>query len=185
MSANKEYKEEEDESTLRKKKRANVMIDEMDIDDLPAVFHLGERLFTAREAPNLYRTWDEDELIDLFQGDPEFCIVAKMDERVVGFALGTTVIKSRSAWKYGHLLWLGVDPEYQGIGIATRLFNHVRDAMIETGVRMLVVDTQADNLPALRFFRKLGFGSPEEQVYLSLNLASQKRSAKDKACDGH
>jgi ribosomal protein S18 acetylase RimI-like enzyme len=167
-------------SLAKKRKRPNVAIRELEIDDLPAVFHLGEKLFTARDVPNLYRTWDEDELIDLFQGDPEFCLVAEMDEQIVGFALGATVIKSRSAWKYGHLSWFAVEPEWQRRGIATRLFNNIRDAMVDSGVRILIVDTQADNLPALRFFRNLGFGNPEEQIYLSLNLATPKRPTKDK-----
>ena len=60
------------EDPEQKKKRVNVAIREMEIDDIAAVFHLGEQLFTAQEVPNLYRTWDEYEVITLFQGDPEF-----------------------------------------------------------------------------------------------------------------
>jgi hypothetical protein len=47
------------DSTEQKKRKPVVSVRQMEIDDLAAVFHLGERLFTAREAPNLYRTWDE------------------------------------------------------------------------------------------------------------------------------
>jgi ribosomal protein S18 acetylase RimI-like enzyme len=42
------------------------------------------------------------------------------------------------------------------------------------------VDTEADNLQALRFFRKLGFGKPQEHIYLSLNLSGQKRGSVEK-----
>jgi ribosomal protein S18 acetylase RimI-like enzyme len=167
-----------------KKKRLNLAIREMDIDDLATVFHLGEKLFTARHAPNLYRTWDEYEVLTLFQSDPEFCLVAETDEKIVGFALGTTIAKSHSAWKYGHLVWLGVEPALQRQGVAVKLFNHFRDLMLENGVRMLLVDTEADNLPALHFFRKMGFGSPEEHIYLTLNLASQQRLMKEKRENG-
>lgn len=36
---------------------------------------------------------------------------------------------------------------------------------------MLLVDTQADNIPALKFFEKLGFTHPQPCVYLSRNLS--------------
>ena len=52
--------------------------------------------------------------------------------------------------------------------------------MLESGVRMLLVDTEADNLPALFFFRKMGFGSPEEHIYLTLNLSEQQRQFREK-----
>jgi len=152
------------------KKRTGVEIREMEIDDLAPVFHLGERLFTSKKVPTLYRTWDEYEVTNIFQTESEFCLVAEVDDKTVGFALGTTITKTRSAWKYGHLVWLGVDPDYQRRAVATRLFNHLRDKMEEDGVRILLVDTEADNDAALSFFREMGFGNPEGHLYLALNL---------------
>ena len=163
-----------------KKKRINIEVRQVEIDDLADVFHLGEKIFTAREVPNLYRTWDEYEVISLFQSDPEFCLVAEVDDEIVGFILGTTIEKTHSAWKYGHLVWLGIEPGFQKQGIAVKLFKHFRDLMLESGVRMLLVDTEADNLPALYFFRKMGFGQPQEHIYLTLNLTGQKRRIKEK-----
>ena len=172
------------DSSEQKKKRSDVTIRHMEIDDLATVFHLGERLFTARDVPNLYRTWDEYEVVTLFQADSEFCLVAVMDDETVGFALGTTVTKSHSAWKYGHLVWLGIDPEVQGQGIASKLFHRFRDIMVEDGVRMMLVDSEADNLPALYFFRRMGFGSPQEHIYLALNLDPQLRQHRGKKVNG-
>jgi ribosomal protein S18 acetylase RimI-like enzyme len=161
-----------------KGRHPNIKIREMDIDDLPEVFHLGEKLFSAEDSPNLYRTWDEYEVVELFNGDSEFCLVADVEDEIVGFALGTTVTKSHSAWKYGYLVWLGVKPSFQRTGVAQRLFSRFRDLMLKEGVRMLLVDTEAENLPALHFFRKLGFGSPQQHIYLSMNLASLHQSLK-------
>lgn len=172
------------EDADHKKKRASIVIRQMEIDDIATVFHLGEQLFTAREVPNLYRTWDEYELITLFQADAEFCLVAEIDDKIIGFASGTTITKARSAWKYGYLVWLGVDPECQGLGVAEKLFHHFRDLMLEEGVRMLLVDSEADNLPALHFLRKMGFGSPQQHIYLSLNLDQQKRHQRDRKTNG-
>ncbi|NLI83498.1 MAG: GNAT family N-acetyltransferase [Deltaproteobacteria bacterium] len=173
-----------EETTHQKKKRILVEIRNMEIDDIASVFHLGERLFTAREVPNLYRTWDEYEVINFFQSDSEFCLVAEVDEQIVGFALGTTVTKSHSAWKYGYLVWLGIDTEFRGYGIASKLFNRFRDLMLEDGVRMLLVDSEADNLPALHFFRKMGFGNPQQHIYLALNLDPQLKQYREKKTNG-
>ena len=167
------------------KRRPGVEIREMEIDDLAPVFHLGERLFTSKKVPTLYRTWDEYEVTNIFQTEPEFCLVAEVDDKPIGFALGTTITKARSAWKYGHLVWLGVDPDYQRLGLATRLFNHFRDKMEEHGVRILLVDTEADNEGALRFFREVGFGSPEEHLYLALNLDQQHPWLRNKKHQPH
>jgi ribosomal protein S18 acetylase RimI-like enzyme len=168
------------EDSQKTKKKTKPQIREMELDDLAVVFHMGEKLFTARESPNLYRTWDEYELIELFYADSELCFVAEGDDKILGFALGTTIEKEKSAWKYGHLVWLGVLPEHQRSGLGERIFNHVKDVMAKRGVRMLVVDTEADNLQALRFFRKMGFGKPEEHIYLSLNLSGLKRTVAEK-----
>lgn len=155
--------------------REKIEIREMEIDDLAPVFHLGEQLFTNRKVPNLYRTWDEYEVISLFAEGDGLCLVAEHEGRVIGFALGTTISKNRSTWKYGYLIWLGVAAGHQRAGLATRLFGQLRQLMIEDGVGLMLVDTQADNQPALRFFESVGFGHSEEHVYLSANLRSFAR----------
>ncbi len=94
----------------------NLRIREMSIDDFPAVFHIGEQVFTAESFQNLYRTWDE----------------------------------------YG-------------------LFKEIKHRMKEQGVRMMLIDTSADNHPAVRFFKKQGFGDIREHVYMSLNLSRKSR----------
>lgn len=167
-----------------KTRKQVVKIREMTIDDLADVFHLGEQLFVARKAPNTYRAWDEYEVADLFYSDTEYCLVAEHEGEIIGFALGTTVSKNRSAWKYGYLLWLGVLPEYQRSGVAERLFYRFKNIMLHDGVRILVVDTEADNTPAIKFFEHQGFGNPQEHVYLTMNL-DQERQRLKKRENGH
>lgn len=145
-----------------------------EIDDLGQVFHLGERLFTSQDFSNLYRTWDEWEVTGQFNLEPDNFLVAEADGRVIGFAIGSVIDKARSAWSYGHLLWLGVDAAFARSGIASKLFDRFAEIMLEQGVRMLMVDTQADNEPALGFFRDKGFSNPIEHVYLTLNLDNYK-----------
>jgi ribosomal protein S18 acetylase RimI-like enzyme len=155
--------------------KSEIIIREMSIDDLAAVFHLGERLFTASKVPNLYRTWDEYEILEPFQLNSELCLVAEAKGTVVGFALATTIEKARSAWKYGHLVWLGVDPPVQKRGVGARLFHSMRTQMTREGVRIIMVDTETDNVGGLRFFQKMGFAKPLPHIYLSLNLSNSRR----------
>lgn len=150
-------------------------IREMTIDDLSEVFHIGEAVFTAEYSPTLYRTWDEYEITTLFNSDSELCLVGEMGDQIVGFALGTTVEKQRSPWKYGYLVWLGVSPLLQKSQVGHRLFRELKRRMREQGVRMIIVDTSADNKAAISFFRKQGFGNPHEHVYLTLNLTREKK----------
>ncbi|MFI4911546.1 MAG: GNAT family N-acetyltransferase [Sedimentisphaeraceae bacterium JB056] len=142
------------------------------IDDLAKIFHLGEKVFTPQEVSNLYRTWDEYEVTHLFNVEPDHLLVAEVDEKFAGFCLGSVIEKARSAWSYGHLVWLAVDPEYEGQGIAGQLFDEFHDMMDKEGVRMLIVDTQADNDRAINFFTRKGFTNPIDHVYMTLNIKS-------------
>lgn len=145
-------------------------IREMDIDDFPEVFHIGEEVFTADYSRSLYRTWDEFEITTLYNSDTELCLVAEVGERIVGFALGTTVKKHNSPWKYGYLVWLGVRRDVQKGRVGSRLYNEIKRRMVEQGVRMMIIDTSADNRAAINFFRKQGFDDIQEHLYMSLNL---------------
>ncbi len=149
-----------------------VIVREMELEDLAGVYALGEELFTADRWPNLYRTWDEYELVGIFSSDGDTCLVAECEERVVGFALGQIIDKRNSAWVYGYLVWLGVDPTIKGQGIGKRLVTRLTDRFISFGARMMLTDTDGDNEAAIEFFRRQGFGNPQHHVYLSRNLTS-------------
>lgn len=150
-------------------------IREMTIDDFSEVFHIGEEIFTAESFQSLYRTWDEYEITTLFNSDTELCLVAEAGEKILGFALGTTVTKHNSPWKYGYLVWVGVRKDIQQGGVGSGLFKEIKHRMKEQGVRMMIIDTSADNRPAIRFFEKQGFDDIQEHVYMSLNLSRKHR----------
>ena len=152
----------------------------MTIDDLAAVFHLGEQLFTSEYSSSMYRTWDEYEITTLFNSDSELCIVAELNEEVVGFALATTVEKHNSAWKYGYLVWIGTRPNLQKCGAGKALFEEIKGRMVEQGVRMIIIDTDADNEAGIHVFKKQGFDNIQQHVYMTLNL-SKKRKRRTKA----
>lgn len=147
----------------------------MELEDLPGVFALGERLFTAEAWPNLYRTWDEYELVAMFAADGDTCLVAEQDDEIVGFALGTIIEKRRSAWSYGWLVWLSVAPEVRRSSVGSRLVDRLTELFLEQGARMMLVDTDAQNEPALAFFEARGFGNPRGHLYLTRNLAQEMK----------
>ena len=162
---------------------SGVVVRPMTIDDIPAIYHLGETLFTARIAPNAHRTWDEYEVVGFFQTDCEFCFVAEDEgETVIGFALGT-VIEKHHSWTYGYLIWLGVHRDFQKSGIAQRLFRQLKSAMIDAGARIIMVDTDAENTASLKFFRKMGFDQSRRHVYLTMNVDDDRRRLEERRKD--
>lgn len=161
----------------RPSKRSAADVRPLSIDDVAAVYHLGAKLFRAGSYPSLYRTWDEFEVVAFFDSDWDTCFVAELDEQVVGFVLGTVLEKRRSAWSYGWVVWIGVDPAHSRAGIASKLLERVTEAFVELGCRILLADTDPANEKAVGFFTKNGFGHPRKHVYLEKNLA---RAAEEK-----
>jgi len=155
--------------------KPNFEIRPASIDDLAPIFHLGEQLFRADAVSNLYRTWDEFAVTSQYNAEPEFMLVAVTGTRdVVGFAIGSMIEKAATAWNYGHLVWLGVRPDFAGKGVGSALFDAFRDLIQTYGVRMMLVDTQADNDAAIRFFENKGFTNPIGHIYMTLNLGSHE-----------
>jgi len=142
-------------------------IHEISIDDIPAVYRLGLRLFQSQEATTFYRTWDAYEVTSNFNRDPRLSLVAKSDNgTVVGFALGTTYENEAGGWKYGYILWMGVSSRWQRSGLGSRLYHELERRMHGEGVRMIFVDTASSNTSALKFFKRMGYGTPEAEVWM-------------------
>ncbi len=158
--------------TAKKKQDMQIKIKYMEIDDLAPAFHLGEKLFTLRAFPNLYRIWDEYEIIDFYHASSDYCFSAFADGKLVGFLLGTVIEKTKKR-KYGYLVWTGVDRDYNRLGIATKLFDEFKEQCIKEQVIMILVDTQADNYQAIDFFTSKGFGDAQDHIYLSLDLSEE------------
>jgi ribosomal protein S18 acetylase RimI-like enzyme len=169
------------EGVREEKERHEISIRQMDIDDVAAVFHLGERLFTSEEFPILYRTWDAYEVADYFTSDPDYCLVAEAGEKVVGFILGTTIEKEGTAWKkYGYVSWIGVDEAFQGANLARRLYARLEDRLEDEGVRMIIADTEGENEKAIGFFNRMGFSARSQHVWLAKTLQRPGKSGASK-----
>ncbi|MCP8323453.1 MAG: GNAT family N-acetyltransferase [Candidatus Methylarchaceae archaeon HK02M2] len=152
---------------MKKKEEDEIEIRDMVIDDLPKVFHIGEEIFTSERFPLMYRTWDQFEITSLYTGDAEFCIVAEKNGEVVGFAMATFIEKSRSAWKYGYVAWLGVKKRYHRHEIGAKLYREIEKRLRKDGARMIIVDTEEGDIEALNFFKKMGFNSTREHIWMT------------------
>lgn len=169
------------ENAPEKKGRPQATIRQMEIDDLAAVFHLGEELFTSEELPILYRTWDSYEVTGAFTEDSDYCFIAETEGKVVGFILGTTIEKEGTAWKkYGYVSWIGVAEAFQGINLGKRLYRKLESKLRSAGVRMMMADTEAQNEEAIKFFRAIGFSLRGQHVWLTKTFRRPARKAAKK-----
>lgn len=150
-----------------------MLVREMQFEDLQKVFHLGESVFTSEKSPALYRTWDEYEILERFVSEQEYCLVAEIDKKIVGFVIGTVVQKRKSSWQYGYILWLGVGKKYQTLGVGKKLLTSMIRKFKKEGVKILMVDTAADNEKAIKFFKKNKFENEQSHVYMYRNLSRE------------
>ena len=161
-----------------KEEKKEVSIRQMEIDDIASVYHLGEELFTSEEFPILYRTWDPYEVTDYFTSDPDYCLVAEAEGRIVGFILATTVEKEGTAWKrYGYLSWIGVDEAFQRTNLGRRLYRKLEERLDEDGVRMVIADTEGEDEAAIAFFKAMGFSTRGQHLWLAKTLRRVTKKA--------
>ena len=148
----------------------------MAVEDIAPVFHLGRRVFDARRFPTLHRTWDPYEVASQFVSEGDLSLVAAEDGRVVGFCLGTTVEKPDQRRPDGYLIWLGVAEKSRRRGVARKLMAELVRRMRECGVKMILLETEDGDTPAVAFFHRMGFGTSRfRQVWMCRALGRAVR----------
>jgi streptothricin acetyltransferase len=75
------------------------------------------------------------------------------DDYLVGLGIAEPRLWNQSLW-----VWeFHIDQKYQGMGIGSRLMEALASKAKETGLRTIICETQNTNVPAIRFYRKMGF----------------------------
>jgi ribosomal protein S18 acetylase RimI-like enzyme len=102
--------------------------------------------------------------------DYDLSVGAYEDDRLVGFTLlgidtwGGIV----SAYDAG----TGIVPAYRGQGLARRMLDHALPALRERGVERFVLEVLQTNEPAIKAYRKAGFGTTRELKSYVVDVAS-------------
>ncbi len=82
-----------------------------------------------------------------------FSLAAYDGDQMVGIAITEQRRWNRSLW-----VWeFHVAEAYRGRGIGTRLMQAVIETARQAGLRVVALETQSSNVPAIRFYRKCGF----------------------------
>ncbi|WP_080848103.1 GNAT family N-acetyltransferase [Cytobacillus gottheilii] len=89
--------------------------------------------------------------------------VAEIENKLVGFiaALGKDLIRNQ----HSAYLVLGILEDYQGQGIATKLFDRVFEWAKELEISRLELTVIKDNTKAFNLYRKMGFILEGEKVH--------------------
>lgn len=102
-----------------------------------------------------------------YESDGDLSLVAEIDGKVVGFALGSTL--ERTEVNYGYLIWLAVDSGASGMGLGTLLYETYEALIREnhSDIKTIIIDTQASNFGAIKFFSRLGFVLTDTFIYIT------------------
>ena len=83
-----------------------------------------------------------------------FCLGAYDEDLLVGIALAETQEWNQTLW-----VWeFHVAEAYRGQGIGRNLMDQLARLATEAGLRAIICETQNTNVPAIRFYRAVGFG---------------------------
>jgi ribosomal protein S18 acetylase RimI-like enzyme len=85
--------------------------------------------------------------------------VAIWRNQLVGFQFSTTA-RRRGA----HLSRMTVDPDMQGLGIGSALLAHAIGEYKQQGVQYVSLNTQIDNFPSLKLYRKFNFEPTNDRL---------------------
>lgn len=137
--------------------------------DLGAIVGLDEKI-SGRYRPEVW----EDRLNYYFRRDPEACVVASLDGKVVGFMLGELRggefgLEEATGW----IEVLGVDPEVRGQAIGRRLCEAMLDHFRESGAHSVRTLVEEGMEGIGEFFEALGF-SPSPIIAFAKDLEATR-----------
>jgi GNAT superfamily N-acetyltransferase len=113
------------------------------------------------------RTW----LIDATTAGPMSAFLARVDGVAAGICLIAICPASLTLGEFWMIRDIYVDPQWRRAGVARALLDAVRAAALQRGALRLTLQTEDDNLAALRLYERYGFGPVTGLRHLTLALA--------------
>jgi ribosomal protein S18 acetylase RimI-like enzyme len=101
-------------------------------------------------------------------------IVAEVNGSLAGFVyffVGDHPWFEPEVDKFGHIMEVHVKPQYQGRGIATSMLNYAMEDLRKRNVRVVYIDTGANNVEALRLYEKMGFEEFGRTIHFKKTIA--------------
>ncbi len=130
----------------------NIVVRRMRTQDTEAVLQIDEKITgTPPEAQ-----W-ESRIIERVSSNPLGCLVAEMKGKVVGFIFGDIRGWEFAIPKSGWIEIVGVDPEYQGKGVARALIEKLHVYFQNHNVVRVMTMVNWNDGGLVSFFRALGF----------------------------
>lgn len=124
--------------------QVQIVIDPMRLRDIPGVLVVEKLSFTTPWSRNAF-------LSELLENDRAYYVVAKVKERVVGYA-GIWLIAGE-----GHVTNVAVHPEFRRQGVGRRLMLTLEELIRSRGGDRLTLEVRVSNHWAQHLYRTLGF----------------------------
>jgi ribosomal protein S18 acetylase RimI-like enzyme len=139
---------------------AAITIRFLGMDDLEDILRIQAKIVGEQDS-------DKEKLVSLKDttvyhlqhGDPLLILGAEIDQKLVGFVIGEV-----RRWEFGRsemtgwILILGVDPEYQGMGVGRKLGATLVDHFRKKNVRKIQTLVEWHDGDLISYFKSLGFG---------------------------
>src|SRR5690606_33361264 len=121
-----------------------VVIDPMRLRDLGDILKIEKLSFSTPWSKQAF-------LSELLDNDRAYYLVAKVDDRAVGY-IGVWLVAGE-----GHVTNVAVHPDYRGQGIGYRLLKAIEGIALARGHRRMTLEVRTSNDVAQRLYRKLGY----------------------------
>lgn len=107
---------------------------------------------------------EQKELQMLLKLNPESCLVAAVNKKIVGSIIGA--FNGRRVWIYH----LAIHPEWQNKGIGSKLLKRVEKIFKKKGATKILLGVSFDNLSTCSFYEKNGYSIMNDAVLMSKEL---------------
>jgi predicted N-acetyltransferase YhbS len=133
-------------------KEAKVKIRPMEREDIDGILAVDRKISGVQRALT-YR----DLVREAIGGQMDVSFVAEVEDQFVGFVLAYLIFVREAVSGACVIQIFGVDPKYQGQGIAAKLVQALLDACRSKGIKLarVMLDGRDDQLQA--FFKRVGF----------------------------
>ncbi len=90
----------------------------------------------------------------LLSADGTVCLVAEVDDQVVGFIMGCLEFDGEVK---GHIFTLDVSEDYRRRGIASKLLGSIEKSFLDAGAGSCCLEVHVKNYAALNLYRRNGY----------------------------